>query len=225
MQDTKITLDFFKIVWQEMFKNKSLPRILLNYNLSGIMAGGQILDLGSKSNKASYNRFLKLAPNSKITFTDWHEEGENIIKLNLEEIFPINASTYDVITCFNVLEHIYNVDNTIRESYRVLKPGGLFIGQTPFLVNYHADPHDYFRYTHETIEKKFIAVGFDCEKMTYLGFGALSASFALRSHLYPRFLRPFFTIMFILLDNLIIMLKKNQAFKYPLGYLYLMRKK
>lgn len=225
MQDIKITLDFFKIVWQEMLKSKSLPRILLNYNLSGMEVFGQILDLGSKSDKASYNRFLKLAPNSKITFTDWHEEGENIIKLNLEETFPISAGTYDFITCFNVLEHIYNVDNTIKESYRILKSGGLFIGQTPFLVNYHADPHDYFRYTHETLERKFAEAGFVCERMVYLGFGALSASFALRSHLYPRILRPFFTILFICLDILILKIKKNQAFKYPLGYLYLMRKK
>lgn len=225
MENTKLNLNFFKIVFKETLKNKSLPRILLNYNLSSIETTGQILDLGSKSNKASYNRFLKCAPNSKITYTDWHKEGENIIKLNLEETFPISANTYDTVTCFNVLEHIYNMENTVQESYRILKSGGLFVGQTPFLVNYHADPHDYFRYTDEAIEKKFTEAGFVLEKMIYLGFGVFSASFALRAHIYPKFLRPFFTVFFIGLDNFIMRIKKNQVFRYPLGYLYLMRKK
>jgi len=225
MWDTKLSWEFFKIVFQETLKGKSLSRILLNYNLKSIEVSGQVLDLGSKSDKASYNRFLKRDKDCNITYTDWHESGDGIIKLNLEEKFPFSENKYDAITCFNTLEHIYNFNNTVQESYRILQLDGLFIGQTPFLVNYHADPHDYFRYTNEAIAAIFNSVGFECERMVYLGFGALSASFALRSHLYPKFLRPFFTIFFILFDKLISRIKKNQNFLYPLGYLYVMRKK
>jgi SAM-dependent methyltransferase len=209
---------------KELLRGKSLARTLLNFYLQDIELTGNILDLGSKSNSGSYNRFLKHIDPYKIIFTDWHKSGEGIIKLNLEERFGIEDNKFDFITSFNVLEHIYNYKNVVEESFRILKLGGVYIGQTPFLVNYHADPNDYFRYTHQAIEKMFKESGFVCQKMIYLGFGPLSASYAIRSHIYPKFLRPIFAIFAILLDMVIVKVKRSQKFKYPLGYLYIMKK-
>ena len=221
----KISYPFFTFLVKEIFRGKSLARSLLNYNLKNIVLKGEVLDLGSKSNKASYNRFLQKDVECNITFTDWHESGDNILKLNLEEKFSIEDSIYDFITCFNTLEHIYNFKNAVSESCRILKSGGIFIGQTPFLVNYHADPNDYFRYTHQAIEKIFAEAGFVCERIIYLGFGPLSASFAMKYHICPKFLRPIFLIGSILLDNIIMKYKKSQRLRYPLGYLYIMKKR
>ena len=224
IKQQNISFSLFKVFIKEMLKGKSLVRTLLNISLMEIELTGDILDLGSKSNGASYNRFLQKDKNCKITFTDWHEGGEGIIKLNLEEKFAIEDNKFDFITSFNVLEHIYNYKNVVEESFRILKPGGVYIGQTPFLVNYHADPNDYFRYTHQAIEKMFEEVGFVCQKMIYLGFGPCAAAFSLRSHIYPNFLRPIFATLAILMDMVIVKIKKSQKFKYPLGYLYIMKK-
>ena len=224
LEGQNISFKFLFTVTKELLRGKSLPRTLLNVNLRDIKLSGEVLDLGSKSSNASYNRFLQKDENCTITFTDWHENGEDIIKLNLEEKFPVGDGKYDYITCFNVLEHIYNFENVVGESYRILKSGGVFVGQTPFLVNYHADPNDYFRYTHQTIEKMFTEVGFVCEKIVYLGFGPLSTSYAMSSQISPKFLRPFFAIFAILLDTIIVKYKKSQKFCYPLGYLYIMKK-
>jgi len=219
-----ISFSLFKIFIKEMLKGKSLARTLLNISLMDVELAGDILDFGSKSNGASYNRFLQKDKNCKVTFTDWHENGEGIIKLNLEERFVIEDNKFDFITCFNVLEHIYNYKNVIEESFRILKPGGVYIGQTPFLVNYHADPNDYFRYTHQAIEKMFEEVGFICQKMIYLGFGPCVAAFSQTAHIYPKVLRPTLAGGAILADKLILKLKPGQRLRYPLGYLYLMRK-
>lgn len=225
LTDQKISYSFFLSLLKEIFRGKSLPRTLLNFNLQNIKLSGQVLDLGSKTDQASYNRFLQKDDNCKITFTDWHESGEDIIRLNLEEKFSIDDNNYDFITCFNVLEHIYDFKNVVNESYRILKSGGIFVGQTPFLVNYHADPNDYFRYTHQALEKMFTTSGFVCEKMIYLGFGPLVSAFSLKSHLISKIVRPIFAIFAILIDTIIVKLKNSQQFKYPLGYLYIMKKK
>jgi 2-polyprenyl-6-hydroxyphenyl methylase/3-demethylubiquinone-9 3-methyltransferase len=40
------------------------------------------------------------------------------------ERLPFNDQTMEVVTCFDVLEHIPGKDQTLGEIYRVLKPGG-----------------------------------------------------------------------------------------------------
>lgn len=44
---------------------------------------------------------------------------------------PFADSSYDIITMFDVLEHIHNVHEYLLEVHRVLKPSGFFIFQTP----------------------------------------------------------------------------------------------
>lgn len=46
-----------------------------------------------------------------------------------------------------VLEHVKNPFNAIKEIQRVLKPGGIIIGSTPFVFPIHDEPHDFYRYT------------------------------------------------------------------------------
>ena len=45
-------------------------------------------------------------------------------RLCTAEKLPFSDQTMDVVTCFEVLEHIPTKDQTICEIYRVLKPGG-----------------------------------------------------------------------------------------------------
>jgi SAM-dependent methyltransferase len=46
-----------------------------------------------------------------------------------------------------VLEHLHTPEVAISEAFRVLKPGGFLYLEVPFLQGFHADPHDYFRFT------------------------------------------------------------------------------
>lgn len=62
-----------------------------------------------------------------------HASHENLkIEYHLctAERLPFGDQTMDVVTCFDVLEHIPNKDQTISEIYRVLKPGGWFFFNT-----------------------------------------------------------------------------------------------
>ena len=44
---------------------------------------------------------------------------------------PFKDNTFDFVYSKSVLEHVFNTENFIKEAYRVLKPGGIFIGLTP----------------------------------------------------------------------------------------------
>jgi len=224
MQDIKITIHLLKLIFIETLKGKSLHRILMNYTLSKLKLSGLILDLGAGSKPASYHRFLNYDKDSRIIYADFHKKGSNIMELDLEKSFPIKENKYDYIICLNVLEHIYNYNNVIQESYRILKKGGTFIGSTPFLVNYHPAPNDYFRYTHQALTMLFKGNKFIYQEMIYLGFGPFSAGLSQWILLFPRVIRPLFLFPCIVLDSLLKNISKYYRMKHALGYVYIFKK-
>ncbi len=224
MTDVKISWLLLNRIFIESRRGKTLARILLNHALSDVRLSSAILDFGSSSESASYNRFLKYEKPYQVTRTDLYRDGPGMVKLDLEKPFPLPGNSFDHITCFNVLEHIYSYRNCIGEAYRVLKSGGTFVGGTPFLVSYHSDPHDYFRYTHEGIEKIFTEIGFVCEQIISLGFGPLTVAAEFFTRTTPNFLNFVFTIPAVLLDSLILRLKPKHRGRYALGYMYVFKK-
>lgn len=224
MARSKLSWEFIKTVFFESLRGKTLARILLNHALSEIEVAGKILDLGSSKESASYNRFLQYQTPYEVTRTDFFKSGPGLIQLDLEKPFYLPDTSFDAVTCFNVLEHLYNYRNCIAESYRVLKPGGVFVGSTPFLVNYHADPHDYFRYTHEAIEKMFGEAGFATEKIISLGFGPFSVAALYITFALPTFLHCLVLIPAIFMDALVLRFKPSQHARYQLGYVFIFKK-
>lgn len=58
--------------------------------------------------------------------------GIKMLKINIEEDkFPFPDKYFDLITCFEVIEHIKKPSNMLNEVYRTLKDNGYFIISTP----------------------------------------------------------------------------------------------
>jgi 2-polyprenyl-3-methyl-5-hydroxy-6-metoxy-1,4-benzoquinol methylase len=54
------------------------------------------------------------------------------INLYSGDVLPFADQSFDVVTMFDVIEHIPDIEGYVeREVFRVLKPGGMFIFQTP----------------------------------------------------------------------------------------------
>lgn len=47
------------------------------------------------------------------------------------QVLPIADNSFDILFSFYSLEHLHPLDDHIAEYYRILKPGGLFVGAIP----------------------------------------------------------------------------------------------
>jgi SAM-dependent methyltransferase len=66
---------------------------------------------------------------------------------DMEDMSELGDDSVDSAICIEVLEHVRHPHLAVQELHRVLKPGGVIIGSTPFLLGIHDHPVDYFRYT------------------------------------------------------------------------------
>jgi len=58
--------------------------------------------------------------------------GIKTIRHDLNKPVKLKDNSFDNIICIEVLEHIFNFQNVLDESYRILKPGGIFIVGVPY---------------------------------------------------------------------------------------------
>ena len=60
---------------------------------------------------------------------------------------PFRDRSVDVVLLTEVIEHVVDGADVIREVGRVLKPGGMLLITWPFIYPLHELPHDYVRYS------------------------------------------------------------------------------
>lgn len=108
---------------------------------------GIMLDLGCADKP--YEEFFRQYVDSYIGI-DWdntlHNSKADIVS-DLNKRIEIESNYADTIISLNVLEHLYNPQLFLNETYRILKQDGALILHIPFQWWIHEAPHDYFRYT------------------------------------------------------------------------------
>jgi len=73
---------------------------------------------------------------------DLYPPSPDIQRIDITDI-PYPDASFDVVFCSHVLEHIPDDEKALRELFRVLKPGGWAVLQTPYfpiLQNSFSDP-------------------------------------------------------------------------------------
>lgn len=58
-------------------------------------------------------------------------ENIEIIPADLEKQLPLAANSADTVTMLAVLEHLPHPERSVKEAYRILKPGGVFLVTVP----------------------------------------------------------------------------------------------
>lgn len=194
-------------------------RTLLYNRLSTVVLTGKGIDLGG-SRKSAYSNGFK--GNFELTVANLDVEHPQDIRLNLEEKFSIQDSTYDFVLCINVLEHIFNYQNVIGETKRILKPNGTAIFAVPFLIQVHPSPHDHWRFTGETLERLFKEAGFSEVSVEAIGTGVSGAVTQLQfNFLKFGFLRQIAIYTSNFFDGVFARFSAGKNFSknfYPLGY-------
>ncbi len=74
-------------------------------------------------------------------------ENEQIDVYYDGKTIPFPDNTFDSILASEVLEHVFNLEDILKELYRVLKPGGKILITIPFAWKEHEIPIDFGRYT------------------------------------------------------------------------------
>ena len=79
--------------------------------------------------------------------------GSNIDYVGSATNIPCVDNEFDLVIAQEVLEHINDPRKAVEEIHRVLKQGGYFYLQLPFIIGFHPCPNDYWRFTHQGIQE------------------------------------------------------------------------
>ncbi|MBI2995633.1 MAG: class I SAM-dependent methyltransferase [Candidatus Melainabacteria bacterium] len=131
------------------------------------------------------------------------KEAKNKLNLDVrkgtleEQHFP--AETFDVVTCWDMIEHLLNPSNFLQQVNRILKPGGYFLLTTPDVgsipakvlgkrwMGYKSYEHVYF-FNKKTIKLYLEANGFALTRFQYTGKYISKQLFLDRLKYYSKFL-------------------------------------
>jgi SAM-dependent methyltransferase len=84
---------------------------------------------------------------------------------------PFASESFDVVTAFDLIEHVERDDQLIAEAYRVLRPGGVVliaVPAHPFLLGEHDDAlHHKRRYTWKQFDALFDPAIWTRRRMTW----------------------------------------------------------
>ena len=76
------------------------------------------------SSACDYTDSLMKLADVKVTVANLNNDG-----------LPYADQSFDLVTCTEVIEHLEHYRYTLREIYRILKPGGVFVLTTPNILN------------------------------------------------------------------------------------------
>ena len=181
---------------------------------------GSILDVGSKKSSSNVTNYLN--SKEKIKYADKFSKDQDDIIMDLEKIYEPNDKTYNNVLLFNVLEHVFNFKNCLKNCHLILKKGGCFCGSTPFFFNIHGSPNDYFRYTEQGLLKILEETGFKNIKVKIICGGIFICFYSSLSRISSKIplLNNILLIICQSLDFIINIFSKNIRKIFPLGYLF-----
>jgi SAM-dependent methyltransferase len=66
-----------------------------------------------------------------------------------------HGDPFDTVLAIEILEHLYDPQRAVDRVHSVLKTGGVCILSTRFIYRYHPDPHDFYRFTWDSLRYLF----------------------------------------------------------------------
>jgi len=136
---------------------------LVKFASGKVNPGSRVLDAGAGN--CPFEPFFRHTDYIPIDFCRAekqreHGYGDMVAYSDLSNI-PFRSGSFDMILCTQVLEHMPEPENTLREFYRLIKPGGDLFLTVPQSQWEHLQPYDYFRFTSFGMQYLFEKTGFE----------------------------------------------------------------
>ena len=201
---------------RQIWGGNSVLRAFLNYRLSQENLSGKTIDIGGGKD-GEYISFMRR--NSDVIFHTFDLKAGAVIDFENDRL-PVGNAEYDTVLFLNVMEHIFNYQHIANEVVRITKKDGQLIGFVPFLMWYHQDPHDFFRYTDEALEKIFKVAGAGNVIVESVSSGPFIAACHMVLLSVPRLLRVPLFLLSLALDGLYVWARSSSVSRYALGYYF-----
>lgn len=199
-------------------KSSSVDRALLDYNLYKEFLDGDTLDLGA----GKFDRYSTAIPHAEGVKFDLADNKLTEHKIDFEtDRLPYNDNEYKIVVFLNVIEHLYDPTNVLKEIRRIASDR--LIGSVPFIKWYHPDPHDYKRYTNEALERLFRECGYTDIQIRPLAIGPYCTAFEQIRPTLPRILRTVLFPLFYFLDKVFQKLRGDNYKRYVMQYYFVCR--
>lgn len=135
------------------------PRNRVNDTLKRLPPDARICDVGAGGRKIASTVF---------TIDGFVRENTDLV-CNIHDI-PLPDGSFEGIFCTGTLEHVEDPKKVLSEIYRLLTKGGIVHVEVPFIQGYHADPHDYWRWTGDGLRLICRGAGFmEVESGSHIG--------------------------------------------------------
>ncbi|MDR1090599.1 MAG: class I SAM-dependent methyltransferase [Prevotella sp.] len=148
---------------QDYIINLYLFKDLKDAFASYIKKGDYVFDIGcgNKPYEKDIRNIIKSDLTDHYVGCDVVQSSEQKVDIICEATnIPADSSTYDIVICTQVIEHVFDHAKIFEEAYRLLKPGGFFIVSSNFVWAMHEMPYDFYRFTKYAFRQLLTNAGF-----------------------------------------------------------------
>jgi len=134
---------------------------------------GKVIDVGAGRGK--YSEMIKkyaesyLATDNKSSKPQFGKSDGNIDIVCDATKIPVSDNEFDTVVCTEVLEHVSNPFDLVRELSRILKKDGHLIISSGWIAPYHKEPKDYYRFSEDAYRYLCKTNRLSVEKVVYKG--------------------------------------------------------
>ena len=182
-------------------------------DISSKFNGGKLLDIGcgSKPYESLFevNEYIGI----DVEVSGHNHKSSKIDKFYDGKSIPYKDKEFNWVFSSEVFEHVFNLEEVLKEINRVLIPGGKLAFTCPFVWEEHEQPHDFARYTsyglHDLMKRHGFKVESFVKSTNYFETVMQMLAMFMYQHCLPKnrylmsLLFPFFVSPFNILGSLV----------------------